>query len=84
MQRYCSVSPLECIFMAPLTLFNEAPKRKSIAPLTLWNVFSWLSWPSLMRGTRPFSNMWESLCGTSCGRGFYMVPLAYGNGMVPH
>ena len=21
--------------------------------------------------------------GTSCGRGFYMVPLAYDNGMVP-
>ena len=23
------------------------------------------------------------LCGTSCGGGFYMVPLAYDNGMVP-
>ena len=26
---------------------------------------------------------WESLCGTSCGGGFYMVPLAYDNCMVP-
>ena len=34
--------------MAPLTLFNEAPKRKSIALLTLKNF--WLSWPPLMRG----------------------------------
>ena len=23
------------------------------------------------------------LCGTSCGREFYMVPLTYDNGMVP-
>ena len=23
------------------------------------------------------------LCGTSCSGGFYMVPLAYDNGMVP-
>ena len=36
--------------MAPLTLFNEAPKRKSVAPLTLRNVYLWLSWPFLMRG----------------------------------
>ena len=38
------------IFMAPLTLFNEAPKRKSFAPLALKNAYLWLSWPSLMRG----------------------------------
>ena len=38
------------IFMAPLTLFNEAPKRKSVAPMALKNAFLWLSWPSLMRG----------------------------------
>ena len=36
--------------MAPLTLFNEAPKRKSIALLTLKNAYLWLSWPPLMRG----------------------------------
>ena len=36
--------------MAPLTLFNEAPKRKSVAPLALKNPYLWLSWPSLMRG----------------------------------
>ena len=36
--------------MAPLTLFNEARKRKSVAPLALKNAFLWLSWPSLMRG----------------------------------
>ena len=29
--------------MAPLTLFNEAPKHKSVAPLTLQNVYLWLS-----------------------------------------
>ena len=34
-------------------------------------------------GTKPFSNMWEFLCGTSCGRGFYIVFLAYDNGMGP-
>ena len=38
------------IFMAPLTLFNEAPKRRSVAPMALKNAFLWLSWPSLMRG----------------------------------
>ena len=38
------------IFMAPLTLFNEAPKRKSVAPMALKNAFLWLSWPSIMRG----------------------------------
>ena len=38
------------IFMAPLTLFNEAPKHKSFAPLALKNAYLWLSWPSLMRG----------------------------------
>ena len=38
------------IFMAPLTLFNEAPKHKSVAPMALKNAFLWLSWPSLMRG----------------------------------
>ena len=38
------------IFIAPLTLFNEAPKHKSFAPLALKNAFLWLSWPSLMRG----------------------------------
>ena len=36
--------------MAPLTLFNEAPKRKSIAPLALKNAYLWLHWPSLVRG----------------------------------
>ena len=36
--------------MAPLTLFNEAPKCKSVAPLTLKNAYLWLSWSSLMRG----------------------------------
>ena len=36
--------------MAPLTLFNEAPKRKSVAPLALRNAYLWLVWPSLMRG----------------------------------
>ena len=36
--------------MAPLTLFNEAPKRKSIALLALKNAYLWLRWPSLMRG----------------------------------
>ena len=30
------------IFMAPLTLFNEAPKRKNFALLTLKNAYSWL------------------------------------------
>ena len=38
------------IFMAPLTLFNEAPKHKSFALLGLKNAFLWLSWPSLIRG----------------------------------
>ena len=38
------------IFMAPLILFNEAPKGKSGAPLALKNASLWLSWPSLMRG----------------------------------
>ena len=82
--------------MAPLTLFNEAPKCKSIALLTLKNAYLWLSWPSLMRGTRPFSNMWYfcevTLCvtilwyfcvGLLVAGEFYMVPLAYDNGMVP-
>ena len=36
--------------MAQLTLFNEAPKHKSVAPQALKNAFLWLSWPSLMRG----------------------------------
>ena len=36
--------------MAPLTLFNEAPKRKSVSPLALKNAYLWLSWPSLMKG----------------------------------
>ena len=32
-----SLEPFECIFMAPLALFtyNEAPKRKNVAPLAL-------------------------------------------------
>ena len=38
------------IFMVPLTLFNEAPKHKSVAPMALKNAFLWLSWPSVMRG----------------------------------
>ena len=33
--------------MAPLTLFNEAPKRKSVALLTLKNAYLRLSWPPL-------------------------------------
>ena len=36
--------------MAPLTLFNEAPKCKSVAPLALKNAYLWLRWPSVMRG----------------------------------
>ena len=39
---YCSVDPLECIFMAPLTLFNEAPKHKNVALLALYNAYLWL------------------------------------------
>ena len=55
---YGSVGPLECIFMAPLALFNEglrahfffafiginvkAPKRKHIAPLAFYNAYLWL------------------------------------------
>ena len=31
--------------MAPLTLFNEAPKHESVAPLALKNAYLWLSWP---------------------------------------
>ena len=36
--------------MAPMTLFNEAPKRKRVSPLALKNTYLWLIWPSLMRG----------------------------------
>ena len=36
--------------MAQLTLFNEAPKRKSIASLALKNAYLWLRWPFSMRG----------------------------------
>ena len=36
--------------MAPLTLFNEAPKRKSVAVLTLKSAYLWLNWSTLMRG----------------------------------
>ena len=77
--------------MSLLTLFNEAPKRKSVALLALKNAYLWLSWPSLMRGYR---NIFQYvvflcyytlvfLCGTSCGGGFYIASLAYDNGMVP-
>ena len=36
--------------MAPLTLFNEAPKRKSVALLTLKNAYLWPSWPPFNEG----------------------------------
>ena len=36
--------------MTPLTLFNEAPKRKSVAPLAFKNAYLWLHWPFSMRG----------------------------------
>ena len=75
--------------MAPLTLFNEAPQRKSIAPLALKNAYLWLRCPSLMRGYKTIFQYVAFLCyytlvflcGTSCGGGFYMVPLAYDSGM---
>ena len=38
------------IFMAPLTVFNEAPKLKSFAPLALKNAILWLNWPSFNEG----------------------------------
>ena len=47
--------------MAPLTLFTEAPKHKSIALQTLKNAYLWLSWPPLMRGTRTFFKSLEPL-----------------------
>ena len=71
--------------MAPLTLFNEAPKRKSVSPLALKNAYLWLSWPSLMRGYQDIFQyvgifvryfLWR-------GEGGYVVFLAYDNGMVP-
>ena len=31
--------------MAPLTLFNKAPKRKSVAPLALKNAYLWFRGP---------------------------------------
>ena len=60
------------IFMAPLTLFNEAPKRKSVAPMALKNAFLWLSWPSLMRGTSSLSNIWKRYWVFICDRLFKM------------
>ena len=82
--------------MAPLTLFNEAPKRKSVAPLALKNAYLWLHWPSLIRGTRPFFNicrrdiwyfcvtiLWNFCEVLLVARGGYIVFLAYDNGMGP-
>ena len=73
-----------CIFMAPLTLFNEAPKRKSIAPLALKNAYLWLSWPSLMRGYETIFQYVGIFVRYFLWRGgFYIVFLAYDNGMGP-
>ena len=56
-QFYGYVGPLECIFMAPLALFNEgvpghfspyggtpdeAPKRKNVALFAFYNAYLWL------------------------------------------
>ena len=48
--------------MAPLTLFNEAPKHKSVTPLALKNAYLWLCWPSLMRGLLDHF----PICGNFC------------------
>ena len=48
--------------MAPLTLFNEAPKCKSVAPLALKNAYLWLSWSSLMRGYEHSFTFYGSPC----------------------
>ena len=50
------------IFMAQLTLFNEALKRKSVAPQALKNAFLWLSFPSLMRGYQGNLHSYGSPC----------------------
>ena len=50
------------IFMAQLTLFNEAPQRKSVAPQALKNAFLWLSCPSLMRGYQRNLHFYGSPC----------------------
>ena len=49
--------------MALLTLFNEAPKCKSIALLALKNAYLWLSWPSLMRGCQDIFHMVDQYFG---------------------
>ena len=53
--------------MAQLTLFNEAPKHKSVAPLALKNAYLWLSRPSLMRGYEdsfPCMSQWDLAIGS--------------------
>ena len=37
-------------FLALWSTHNEAPKRKSVAPLALKNAYLWLRWPFSMRG----------------------------------
>ena len=67
--------------MAPLTLFNEAPKRKTVALLALKNAYLWLRWPSLMKGYETIFQYVVFLCyytlvflwGTSCGRGGFIL-----------
>ena len=70
----------------------EPFESKFIGSTGLAMVYLWLSWPSLMRG---YQNIFQyvgifmrffadgNLCvGLLVGE-FYMVPLAYDNGMVP-
>ena len=46
--------------MAPLNLFNETPKRKSVALQTLKNAYLWLSWPPFNEGVPGhFFNHWN-------------------------
>ena len=77
--------------MAPLTLFNKAPKRKSVAPLAFKNAYLWLRRPSLMKG---YETIFQYvvflcyytlvfLCEVLLVAGGYIAFLAYDNGMGP-
>ena len=49
MEQFVSMG-YETIFSPYGGTHNEAPKRRSVASLALWNAYLWLRWPSLMRG----------------------------------
>ena len=68
--------------MALLTLFNEAPKRKSIAPLALKNAYLWLHWPFSMRGHETISPYVGIFVRFSTDGNFCEVLLVAGGGGV--